>query len=267
MTPTPCIAIELISLRMASTAAPSPPSLSPRPTQRPAASAAASVTRTRSRARLRSSSSRLRTVSIRRSWHELVSSARIQWVLCRLCDDREVSAPSIPTPPVRAKRPGRDMALSLAVLLIPVFVLVGLYKVVFSGDAPIPVKAADTWASARHDAHLPVLEPQGLPAKWTVITATFAGGTLRVGYVTPSGAGVQLVESDRAADQLLPAELGADAKPGNLAAIGGRQWRGGPPPRDRGRALVQGDAGPTPLVVGPPPPGEPRTLLAAPPPP
>jgi len=34
------------------------------------------------------------------------------------------------------------MALSLAVLLIPVFVLVGLYKVVFSGDAPIPVKAA-----------------------------------------------------------------------------------------------------------------------------
>src|SRR6187399_656928 len=42
---------------MASTAAPSPPSLSPRPTQRPAAIAAASVTRTSSRARLRSRSS------------------------------------------------------------------------------------------------------------------------------------------------------------------------------------------------------------------
>src|SRR3954463_15093227 len=40
--------------RMASTAAPSAPSLSPRPIQRDAASAAASVTRTSSMARLRS---------------------------------------------------------------------------------------------------------------------------------------------------------------------------------------------------------------------
>src|SRR5690349_22444789 len=42
---------------MASTAAPSPPSLSPRPTQRPAAIAPASVTLTSSRARLRSGAS------------------------------------------------------------------------------------------------------------------------------------------------------------------------------------------------------------------
>ena len=47
-----------ISARMASTAAPSPPFLSPRPTQRPAAMAAASVTRTSSRARLRSGAGR-----------------------------------------------------------------------------------------------------------------------------------------------------------------------------------------------------------------
>src|SRR4051812_38623448 len=45
---------------MASTAAPSPPFLSPRPTQRPAAMAAASVTRTSSMARLRSGASRWR---------------------------------------------------------------------------------------------------------------------------------------------------------------------------------------------------------------
>ena len=44
--------------RIASTAAPSPPSLSPLPTQRPAAMAPASVTRTSSRARLRSGASR-----------------------------------------------------------------------------------------------------------------------------------------------------------------------------------------------------------------
>ena len=44
--------------RIASTAAPSPPFLSPRPTHRPAAIAAASVTRTSSRARLRSGAGR-----------------------------------------------------------------------------------------------------------------------------------------------------------------------------------------------------------------
>ena len=49
--------------RMASTAAPSAPSLSPRPIQRAAASAAASVTRTRSRATLRSGVSRTSVIS------------------------------------------------------------------------------------------------------------------------------------------------------------------------------------------------------------
>ena len=48
-----------ISARIASTAAPSPPFLSPRPTQRPAAMAPASVTRTSSSARLRSGAGRL----------------------------------------------------------------------------------------------------------------------------------------------------------------------------------------------------------------
>src|SRR4051794_1344517 len=50
-----------MSWRIASTAAPSPPFLSPRPTQRPAAIAAASVTRTSSMARLRSGASRRRS--------------------------------------------------------------------------------------------------------------------------------------------------------------------------------------------------------------
>src|SRR3954454_886286 len=54
MTTTPFMLTVPMSARMASTAAPSPPFLSPRPTQRPAAMAAASVTRTSSRARLRS---------------------------------------------------------------------------------------------------------------------------------------------------------------------------------------------------------------------
>src|SRR6188472_859581 len=54
ITTTPRIWTVAIICRMASTATPSAPSLSPRPTQRAAASAAASVTRTSSSARLRS---------------------------------------------------------------------------------------------------------------------------------------------------------------------------------------------------------------------
>ncbi|OLB64667.1 MAG: hypothetical protein AUI10_10105 [Actinobacteria bacterium 13_2_20CM_2_72_6] len=154
------------------------------------------------------------------------------------------------------------MALSLAVLLIPVFVLVVLYKTVFSGDAPIPVKAGDTWATARHDARFTVLEPQGLPGKWTVLSARYAGGTLRVGYVTPSGTGIQLVESDQAVDQLLPAELGADARPGNLVPIGDRQWRAYPVARNGDRALVLADQGRTVVVIGPASDDELRTFAA-----
>src|SRR3954464_13642703 len=54
MTTVPFIPMVEIITRIALTATPSAPFLSPRPTQRPAAIAAASVTRTSSRARLRS---------------------------------------------------------------------------------------------------------------------------------------------------------------------------------------------------------------------
>lgn len=57
MTTTPFIETVETSVRMALTAAPSAPFLSPRPTQRPAAMAAASVTRTSSSARFRSGAS------------------------------------------------------------------------------------------------------------------------------------------------------------------------------------------------------------------
>src|SRR5919202_1827823 len=58
MTTTPFMLTVPMRARIASTAAPSPPFLSPRPTQRPAAIAPASVTRTSSRARLRSGAGR-----------------------------------------------------------------------------------------------------------------------------------------------------------------------------------------------------------------
>ncbi len=173
--------------------------------------------------------------------------------------------PALPPParPARSGRSARDMALSLAVLLVPVFVLLIVYRLVFSGDAPIAVNAADTWATARHSAHFTVLEPVGLPAKWTVISATFGAGTLRVGYVTAAGAGIQLVESDQAVDQLLPAELGTGARPGDLVTIGDRQWRAYPVAQNGNPALVLAEAGRTTIVIGTASDADLRTFAAA----
>ena len=150
----------------------------------------------------------------------------------------------------RSGRPARDMLLSMAVLLIPIFLLVGAYRYFYSGDAPVAVDASQTWATARHSAPYPVLAPDGLAKGWTVISATYAGGTLRVGYVSPGGGGLQLVESDRTGDVLLPAELGTDARPGNLVTIDGRAWRAYPVVHGGGRALVLVDQGRTVVVVG-----------------
>lgn len=151
----------------------------------------------------------------------------------------------------------------MAVLLVPVFLLLGAYKVFFSGDAPIAVDASDTWATARHSAPYPVLQPDGLPGGWTVISASYTGGTLRIGYVTPDGSGVQLVESDRTGDVLIPAELGTDARAGNLVTIGGRSWRAYPVVHGGGRALVLVDQGRTVLVTGTATDSDERTLAAA----
>ncbi len=64
ITTTPCMETDCTSERIALTAAPSAPFLSPNPTQRAAAIAAASVTRTSSRARLRSGVSEFAAVSV-----------------------------------------------------------------------------------------------------------------------------------------------------------------------------------------------------------
>jgi hypothetical protein len=143
------------------------------------------------------------------------------------------------TRPARSGRSARDMALSMAVLIIPIFLLLG---------------AAQTYATARHSASFPVLEPGGLPGGWTAISATFGkvddGSTLRVSYVPPAKTGLQLVESDRPVNALLPDELGGAAQPGNLETVGGRQWRTYPVAGDGGRALVLAEDGRTTIITG-----------------
>ena len=73
MTTIPSIGTLASTVRIASTAAPSAPSLSPRPIQRLAAMAAASVVRTRSMARFRSGAWRDVTTGFDHSWSRIAA--------------------------------------------------------------------------------------------------------------------------------------------------------------------------------------------------
>lgn len=155
----------------------------------------------------------------------------------------------------------------MLVLLVPVFLLVLGYRVLLHGDAPIAVDPSDTITAARHDAKFPILVPAGLPATWTVSSATFrlepTGSVLRLGYLAGDHAGLQLVESDEPVDQFLPGELGSNAQPGDLVAIGGQQWRTYPSVRGGARALVLAQDRGTVVIVGSGGDDDLRTLAAS----
>ena len=135
MTTTPRIETELTSSRMASTAAPSPPSLSPRPTQRPAAIAPASVTRTSSRARLRSGASRLDGVmAVILPLADQPLGAGILAVVTT--EPQPAPKPAKP----RLLQDGRDMFWSIAPLVAACIVLAGLLGCARSRPA-VPARA------------------------------------------------------------------------------------------------------------------------------
>lgn len=130
---------------------------------------------------------------------------------------------------IRAERSMKDMVISLLVLLVPIAVLFAVHKLVLNGNEPSVIDPAPVIADARSANAFPISEPTGLGSDWRVITASFRraddGRTLRIGYVSPSGKGVQLVQSDKPAERLLPAELTRDGKPEGTVEVAGRAWQ------------------------------------------
>jgi hypothetical protein len=162
-------------------------------------------------------------------------------------------APPPAVVPDRSSRRPRDLALSLVVLLVPIALLVGVYRVLYEGDRPVLVDAAPVVEQARTAGHFPVAAPAGLAEGWRTVTARYAGddgdAVLRIGYLTPSGAGIQLVESDRPAEALLSGELTAAARPLGTRAVDGRDWqRYAGRPGERALVLLEPER--TLLVVG-----------------
>jgi uncharacterized protein DUF4245 len=153
----------------------------------------------------------------------------------------------------RAERSPRDMALSLAVLLIPIALLLVFYRVVLGGDSPVSVDPGPVLQEAQQAALFPVAVPGDLGKDWQVSNATFrretAGATLRLGYAGPGEDPIQLVESNVAPETLLPAELGTAAKPTDKFRAVGRLWQRYTA-RPGEQALVLAEPNRTIIVVG-----------------
>jgi hypothetical protein len=149
-----------------------------------------------------------------------------------------------------ARTPG-DMAKAVLVLLVPVAVLVALYVYFFGGANVISIDPSGTFSDARAAAAFTVLEPSGLPKGWDAVSSSYENGspaTLRVGYVSPSGAGIQLVESNGNADAVIRDELGKTGDIGTSVPINGTDW--GFVNGDGDKALIDTTGGRTVIVLG-----------------
>ncbi len=176
------------------------------------------------------------------------------------------AGPAAATPRPTGGRSVRDMALSMLVLLLPIFGAIWLWQFLSSGNDATVVDPAPVLAEASTADRFPVAEPTGLASGWRATSATLDHGdgglTIRIGYLTPDDDGVLLLQSDLSSEKLLPAELGAQARPDGTVAISGKDWQVYAA-RDGERALVLLEPRRTIVVIGRVPDRELRALAGA----
>lgn len=97
------------------------------------------------------------------------------------------------------------MALSLIVLLIPVVLVIVGYRTLYQGDSVVTVDPTETIASAGR-AGITDLPPATAPDGWSIISATFRDGVLRIGYVDQRQKGVQLTQTKGVLPEPRPGE-------------------------------------------------------------
>jgi hypothetical protein len=167
--------------------------------------------------------------------------------------EQEASPQEVVESAKRAERRPRDMVFSLLVLLVPILLAFGVYRVFFDGHDPIRVSPAAAIDDAQHAGAFPVLTAGGLDDSWTVVSATFqpvdGGRALRLGYVSPDGDGAQVVQTDAPPTTIIPAELTRDARAQGNTEIAGGIWQEYST-RPGERALVRLDPDRTVIVVG-----------------
>ncbi len=165
--------------------------------------------------------------------------------------------------PTRHGRTARDMAISLVVLLIPVAVIVG-FVWARGGDSPVIIDPQPAIADAQDAKAFPVAVPGSLPDGWRPVAAQYSApdATLRIGYLTPNGGAVQLIESSTPVDGLLIQELGDDTRADGVVTAGSAQWNAYQV-RNGERALVLPTKGRTLIIIGSADASDLQTLAAA----
>ncbi|NUR51296.1 MAG: DUF4245 domain-containing protein [Hamadaea sp.] len=148
----------------------------------------------------------------------------------------------------RVRRP-RDMALSLAVLFVPILLVLGVGRFLYGDSTTATVDPAVALSGAARASMSPL--PQGqVPPDWKVVSAAYRDGVLRLGYLTDADKGVQLVQGRGDAAAFVRAELTASAKQQGAMEVAGADWQ-----RWTGRpgesALVRTTGDVTMIVVGP----------------
>ncbi|GAA4247547.1 DUF4245 domain-containing protein [Dactylosporangium darangshiense] len=153
-----------------------------------------------------------------------------------------------PTREPKARRP-RDMALSMLVLIIPVFLIVGFYRYL-GHETPPQIDTTEVYGSVQRAGQFQPLRPESLPDGWRIVSATFTDGVLRLGVTAPDDGALQIVESAKPRAELVPAIVGPGAKAGDEITIKNITWQRYTQGRPGETALVQTTDPRTVIIVG-----------------
>jgi hypothetical protein len=174
-----------------------------------------------------------------------------------------------PAPAPRVRRRGRfsvrDVALSLGVLIVPIFVVILGFQAL-GGDPIVRVDPAEAYSRAQSAGGFAVLRAQGLPEGWEITAADSqldkGVTTLRVGLVAPSGKFARFAQSNRPVEQMVADELGGTPRSVGAAELNGQMWLRYPS-RGREQALVSARRDSVVVVTGTADDAELRDLAAS----
>jgi hypothetical protein len=157
------------------------------------------------------------------------------------------------------------MTLSMIVLLIPVAIIVAIFRF-GGGEKTVVVDPSSAITQARADAAFTVLAPTDLPPGWQTVSASYRhvadAAALRIGFVTSSGGALQLIETDERIETVIDRELGDRVRPLGPVVVAGRSWQSYTA-RQGERAFVLAEPDRTVVVIGRADPAEVEALAAA----
>ncbi|VEI01963.1 Uncharacterised protein [Acidipropionibacterium jensenii] len=161
------------------------------------------------------------------------------------------------------KATGRDMVISLAVLLVPVLLIVWFFT--RTPDAPQvdPVDWQPTLAQARQKAGYPVLAPSAPPAGWKPVKARFverggqwvgdtvaSGNRWELGFLSTDQIYIGVNQSDEPSTSAFLDSVTRSGRPDGMVVVEGHPWEKRISDDGRTRSLVRPEGRSTAAVVG-----------------